>query len=640
MKNIQNTLILLIICLQSICISCTGTADRQKEHPYLFLDHQRIEELKQQSDDVSVQLKEIIFHYADEALRLPPVKYSGQGFKFGAMRETQRRILCLSMAYLLTDKEEYLKVAKEVLMYLADQEDWGTNHFLDVGEAALAAGIGFDWLYDKLTAEEKEAIIHSIANSALRPALTMHESDDGSSWVNGDFNWNPVCHGGTMVGALAIAEYEPELSRQIIDRAVKNLPIYAKAFEPDGSDAEGPSYWSYGASFNVIAIEALRTATGSAYGLDKYQGFLKGGDYKVQIAGAAVKSMLIDIGYEIGDSNAQVVGVKGEAFNYSDYHVENLNEPVMLWFGRELERFDLMRQEINDIQILHRQMITDEPLQLATSRHIPLELIWWNPHLLGKDSSTPLHYTARGGLPLGITRSSWTDPEAGFIAIKGGTPNHSHGHMDVGSFILEADGVRWALDCGTESYNKMRVAGLDLWNYSQNSSRWTVFRVGPEGHNILRFDGEYQNIEGYGTIQPLTEPDGSMGHRLDLSSSYSGKADHVQRSVSLHPDGTISIQDEWTAKNPQTIVSWQWLTKADVICSAKGLILKQQGEALELVFESPAVRLLNIEVQDVSDPRNIQDSPNPGLKRIVVKLPVGNKSGKLYVKAVLNNTVK
>jgi hypothetical protein len=98
-----------------------------------------------------------------------------------------------------------------------------------------------------------------------------------------------------------------------------------------------------------------------------------------------------------------------------------------------------------------------------------------------------LHWTAAGELPIAVMRSAWDDPDATYLAIKGGTPNQSHGHMDVGSFVLEANGVRWALDLGTESYNRMRAAKLDLWNYSQDSSRWTTFRVGPEGHNILRF---------------------------------------------------------------------------------------------------------------------------------------------------------
>ena len=49
-------------------------------------------------------------------------------------------------------------------------------------------------------------------------------------------------------------------------------------------------------------------------------------------------------------------------------------------------------------------------------------------------AETPKEYTAQGGLALGIMRSAWDDPNAVFVATKGGTPNYSHGHMDVGSF--------------------------------------------------------------------------------------------------------------------------------------------------------------------------------------------------------------
>lgn len=603
-----------ILCLN---LWGSGEANRLKDHPRLFINNQRVEELKKQTDEVSILLKEIILHQADEAMLLPPVVYPVKEFKMGAVRETQRRVLCLSMSYLLTDKECYLSAAKEVLMRLSALDDWGTNHFLDVGEAAFAAGVGLDWLYDKLSPEEKQTITRAIVVNGLRPALTERERDDKSSWVNGDFNWNPVCHGGITVAALAIAEVEPQLSRQIIDRAVKNIPIYATAFEPDGSDAEGPSYWSYGAVFYIMSLEALRTATGTSYGLDRFQGFLKSGDY-----------------------NNQVTGVTGVDYNYSDYHDERLNEPVMLWFGRELQRYDLVQREIKDIRTMYKQFVkkATNPYspKRSPSRHIPLELVWWEPELSEKGKSvSPLHYTARGGLPLGITRSSWTDPRASFIAIKGGTPNHSHGHMDVGSFILEANGVRWALDLGTENYNKMRAAKLDLWNYAQNSNRWTTFRVGPEGHNILRFDGAYQNIEGYASIEPLTQADGSVGHRVDLSTLYSGKAGSVQRSVLLHSDGTVSVCDEWATVNPSTIVSWQLLTKAEVTQTDDGLLLRQNGESLALRIES-AMNLqdLKIRVEDKSEPANMQDSPNPGLKSIVIEIPVDKMQGKFHIKAI------
>jgi hypothetical protein len=529
----------------------------------------------------------------------------------------QGRIISLALAYRLFGDKRYLLKAKEELLQLASLKDWGTGHFLDVGEASLAAGIGFDWLYAELSSTERKTIAAAIKNNALLPSLKVKEED--GSWVNGNFNWNPVCHGGLIVGALAIAEVEPELAKQIVDRGIKNIPTAGDAYSPDGAFAEGPSYWSYGTSFYVIAIEALRSVFNNSADLEKIPGFLKTADY-----------------------NNQMVGATGEEYNYSDYHLENLNEPIMLWFAKELKRPDLIKDELNDINRLYEMWLngsrTIPGKKIVQSRHTPLELLWWQPSLAKqkKTGSDPLHWTADGLMPIGVMRSAWNDPKATFVAIKGGTPNNSHGHMDAGSFILEADGVRWAVDLGTESYDKMRAAKLDLWNYSQNSSRWTTFRVGPEGHNILRFDGELQLITGKGEVKELTDKNGEMGNQADLTSLYSNKAKKVTRTVLLHPDHSVSIHDEWTIKEQSTDVTFQWLTKAKATKTGDGLLLQQDAQSLKLTIEQPvSLKNVSVEIEDVSAAKSIQDSPNPGLSRIVIKISSqANSDGKLFIRAI------
>lgn len=202
------------------------------------------------------------------------------------------------------------------------------------------------------------------------------------------------------------------------------------------------------------------------------------------------------------------------------------------------------KEELRNVeQLYHQQKTTGVSSEgtadvLRTDRHTPLEILWWNPAVFQSKKSLPppLQWTAGGLMPIGVMRSSWTDKNAVYLALKGGTPNNSHGHMDAGSFILEADGVRWALDLGTENYNKMRAAKLDLWNYSQSSSRWTTFRVGPEGQNIIRFEGEQQLITGKGELKQLPVKEGTIGTDADLSSLYANKASSVHRTVLLNPD--------------------------------------------------------------------------------------------------------
>lgn len=585
--------------LLSLCQAQTGSVGESyvktlSAHPRLFANEARFSSLKGQNDPVSRQFKVVILRQAETLLTAGNVVYPTKGFKFEAMRTVQGRILTLALSYQLTGDGRFLSRAREELLQLAALPDWAPNHFLDVGEGALAAGVGLDWLYADLTADERNQIAQAIVKNALLPSLEVPEGN--GSWVNGDFNWNQVCHGGLVVGALAVAEREPALSRRIINRAIKNLPNAGAVYAPDGAYPEGPSYWSYGTSFHVILIEALRSALGGSYGLEQFPGFLKTADY-----------------------NLQMVGPGGLDFNYSDYHVEHLNEPVMLWFARELRRPDLAKQELVDLKSLHEIPGNKAANSVHPSRHIPLELLWWEPNLISKGvSPSPLHWTSQGVLPIAVMRSAWDDSLATFVAIKGGTPNHSHAHMDVGSFVLEADGVRWAVDLGTESYDKMRAAKLDLWNYSQNSTRWTTFRVGPEGHTILRFDGERQQVDGKAEIRTLPAKTGSVGNVVDLTPVYRNQVATVQRTVKLNADRSVWLEDEWTTANRPVAASWQWLTNATVTRTAQGLLLRQAGKTLELRVKS--ANQLTIDIEDVSPARNQQDSPNPGVSRIVIRL--------------------
>ncbi len=51
------------------------------------------------------------------------------------------------------------------------------------------------------------------------------------------------------------------------------------AFAPEGSYPEGPGYWSYGTSYNVLLISVLESALGSCFGLDHAPGFDQTGAY-------------------------------------------------------------------------------------------------------------------------------------------------------------------------------------------------------------------------------------------------------------------------------------------------------------------------------------------------------------------------
>ena len=561
---------------------------RLPPHPRLYANAARFAAVKTQADPVSRQMRDLVTVETEKALVAPEIVYPTGTIRLGAMREVQSRVLFLSFSYRTTGDRRCLDRARHELVRLATLPDWGTGHFLGVGEAAFTAGIGLDWLYDELTPAERDQITRAIVANALQPSLKVLEGK--GAWVDAVSNWNQVCHAGLTIAALAIANREPELARTIVTRAIRNLPRAGTGYAPDGVYPEGPSYWIYGTSFHILLVEALRSALGDTFGLDRLPGFLESAEF-----------------------NNQMVAPSGEDFNFSDYHRENLNEPIMLWFARELRDRHVARDELAKLDL---PVEAGAAPAFAVSRHQAFGLLWWSPTLPVSPKTPPLHWTASGMLPLAVMRSAWSDPRATYLAIKGGTATHSHAHMDIGSFVLEANGVRWAVDLGTEDYNQMRAGKITLWNYAQESSWWSVFRVGPEGHNVLRFDGRRQLVTGRAEITSLPPDHGTVGDIVDLTPLYADRAARVTRTVRLHPGRSVSLVDEWTTLAAATHVTFQWLTRAEVTPTADGATLRQNGETLRLSFtcDQPA----RLEVEDVSAPRHDWESPNPNLRRLVI----------------------
>ena len=114
----------------------------------------------------------------------------------------------------------------------------------------------------------------------------------------------------------------------------------------------------------------------------------------------------------------------------------------------------------------------------------------------GLSPKAPLNWSSQGPVPITIQRSSWDNARAIFVGLKAGSPSANHGHMDGGSFVLDADGVRWAYDLGAENYHRIESRKMDLWNMSQSSDRWTIFRLGSLSHNTLAIDGALQQAKG------------------------------------------------------------------------------------------------------------------------------------------------
>ena len=67
-------------------------------------------------------------------------------------------------------------------------------------------------------------------------------------------------------------------------------------------------------------------------------------------------------------------------------------------------------------------------------------------------------WSGKGETPVVMVHTDWTYTDTDkYLGIKGGKAGSSHGHMDAGSFVYDAYGVRWSMDFGLQSYTTLEI---------------------------------------------------------------------------------------------------------------------------------------------------------------------------------------
>jgi hypothetical protein len=481
-------------------------------------------------------------------------------------REALRRIFYLSYSWRMTSETKYLDRAEKELLAVASFTDWNPSHFLDVAEMTMAVSIGYDWLYKKLPEESRKIIKDALIEKGLKPSLDPKYN----SWLTATHNWNQVCNAGMTYGALAVFEDETDLAVKIINRAIGSIILPMEDYLPDGAYPEGYSYWGYGTSFNIMFLSAMEKAFGSDYGLTINQGFFRTAEYL-----------------------ENMTGPNGIPFNYSDAGSGGGMHPAMFWFGNRLKDPSLLWSEKYQLQ-------NGNP---SNDRLLPAVMIWSAGMTMDRITSpAKTIWIGQGKNPVALMRSSWTDRDAIYVAMKGGSPSVNHGHM--------AKGERWAMDFGMQDYNSLETAGVDLWNMKQNSQRWEVFRYSNLVHNTLTVNNQLQTVTGYAPITSWSDLPSMMNAITDITLVYKDLLKKSVRGISIVDNKYVTVRDEIETLTSETVIRWNLLTSARVNITGKNTaILTKNGKTLTIKVQEPA----SVTMKTWSTvPTHSYDAANPG----------------------------
>ena len=513
---------------------------------------------------------------------LPSYRLDASGVRMHAMScQTFRKIFTLAYAYRITKSPEYLGFAIQIMDRISDDNffpDWHPVHFLDVAEMCMGLAIGYDWFYDMLRDEQRERYKAAIVEKGLKPSLNPQYN---SNWLNSIGNWGQVCHAGMAYGALALLDEteEKELAEQILERAREKMerPMQS-CYMPEGAYPEGPGYWQMGTTANVMYLSAMERYFGEEYidDLLKIPGFMETGMY-----------------------SQHVVTPTLQFFSYSDNSNELYLTPAAFWFyGKSNRQSELYYMQ----KFLLAHDTEGSYTRGAKNRHFPAIMVWGvgtgtvpvaplaNPSI--PQNTFYINSDPGTAIPICVMRSSWDDPGAVYVGFKSGRAGYTHGHMDVGSFVMDAHGINWSMDLGSDNYGNLEVEIPGYFDMAQNSERWTKsYRTNPHSHSVFTFDDKLPSAAASAKFTNYSSNSSLMYAVTDLSAVYQGQVNSAKRGVALVDREYVMVEDLIATNANATVYRWKIITPGVPVFNhaSKEIELSSLGEKMYMKIDAGAL---------------------------------------------------
>jgi len=405
----------------------------------------------------------------------------------------------------VSDEQPYTDVARGLLLRFASREDWVSHRhkprIVDLTSAtqAMALGMGYDALWDRITEGERVWVRKPLLEKAILPYLTVldHRRFPTADYRN---NWCSVVTANIGVAVASLLGDDPRAAVWF-HRVVREYFAILDHLPSDGGWSEGLSYWEYAVDSLLVFAEVVRRVTGGEVDALQNPFWAKTGDF-------VLHNYLPPEGW----------------VNFCDAQRAPSNRAVLLKLGQELHRPDW------------NWLATRMPF-----RGQPKELLLWPENANGERPSAGAPRAAAFPEVGWVSMRSGWDDDAVVLALRSGYKD-PHSHLDLNTFVLHAFGETLLRDLPIGHY----PAG-----YFGKGGKSAQYWSSTPGHNTIVVDGRSQrddlvsraylreflyggpgdDLRGVSSAAPAAAPEPGVGCDYALSDAREVYPDKISKAL-------------------------------------------------------------------------------------------------------------
>lgn len=574
---------------------------QQGGHPYLFFRQNDLDKIK---EGVNGGNEFLVNQYAGvkknaETFLATSPRPRGEEDGIGISRgfEAWEIVSKCAFVYLMEGDSAYAERAYKEVEYFATLESFGSKQFIDIAQITFAAALCYDWLYNWMNTEQRETIKNGYMTKHFEIVSRLFNNPNAAEFKPsrysaffGGSNHTVINNTMTFVGALAFADDENiPFYADLMAHSIKNLDPAFENLYPDSSWFEGPSYWNFVGPFFARMFACMKSGLGSWYGYENIPCVVNTGDYQLYAQSNQGYFMVNDCTNGIGHDPEKYFFAIMQDNDALKKLVLDIDKPegsvfLCIWYDTELDHNSVEAAGVSRDKYFRN---TDQVIFRDT---------WEGNQEL---------YTGMLVMPAYLT----------------------HGHMNSGTFVLDALGERWITNQGGEAY-------MDgYFNNEPDGERWKWHATRAEANSCLvinpsGFGGQYIYAED--TIDKYVSGNKGAYAWADLTETYKDQVYEYKRGLMLTNNRrTVVLQDEAVLSDESEVYSFVNFLASDFEISEdkKSVIVKKGNKKVfvniycDVPYEVDVMRFAGLPTSQLLPGSN----RNKDLKKLFIRIPKANK---------------